>query len=84
MIFKKRNFIFSRKKSSFFGFFNRNFENEKFDQKLKKTHFWLDPASDIAKTVQNCKKSYKKVDFLKFYQKVFFTAKKNIVANRAI
>ena len=75
MIFKKRNFIFSRKKSSFFGFFNQNFEIEKFDQKLKNTHFWLDPASDVTKTVQNYKKTNKKVDFESFYRRVFFTAK---------
>ena len=83
MIFKKRNFIFSRKKSKFLRFFNQNFENEKIGNKIKKTHFWLDPVSDTTKTVQNIKKTNKKVDFLKFYQKVFFTAKKNIMANRA-
>ena len=66
VIFKKRNFIFSRKKSKFLQFFNQNFENEKIGNKIKKTHFWLDRVSDTTKTVQNIKKTNKKVDFLKF------------------
>ena len=61
--FQKTKFHFFEKKSSFFGFFNQNFENEKIGNKIKKTHLWLDPVSDTTKTVQNIKKTNEKANF---------------------